>query len=82
MSTPISKTKYTEQYIQNMSFDDDYKISAVELMVENAAGTALVRQKETPIYDTLVADTSDESNIIITKKLSGVTVDTKNIQIL
>lgn len=40
------KIKYTSQYLDNMSFDETYEQNAVEMLVENSAGTALVRQKE------------------------------------
>ena len=41
----IPKTKHTTQYIENMSFDDDYKKKATTLLTENTEGTALTTQK-------------------------------------
>jgi len=51
--TNIAKTKYTSQYMDNMSFDDVYKQNAVELLVENEDETGLVRQKviNTGLFD-------------------------------
>lgn len=41
----ISKIKRSSQSIDNFSFDEEYLQSAVEVLVENPEGTALVRQK-------------------------------------
>jgi hypothetical protein len=41
----ISKIKRSSQSIDNFSFDEEYLQSAVEVLVENTEGTALVRQK-------------------------------------
>lgn len=42
----LNKQKRTSQSMDNLSFDETYDQNAVELLVENTAGTALVRQKE------------------------------------
>lgn len=49
MSNPNRQSKpeieRSEQTIQNWSFDNDYKVLAVEMLAENQAGDALVRLK-------------------------------------
>lgn len=81
-SNPI---KHTSQAIDNWSFDETYKQAAVEQLVENAAGTALVRQKQILTagdYDAVEVDTSADPIFTITKKLGAATVDTKTITII
>lgn len=56
----ISKTKYTSQNIDNLSFDETYEQAAIEILVENEAGTALVRQK--PIA---TSDKQDTLNTLV-----------------
>jgi len=51
----IGITKYSSQYIDNLSFDEDYKVSVTEVVTENVAGTALVRQKPIATEETLQA---------------------------
>ena len=48
-----SPTKHTEQAIQNWSFDETYQQAAVEILTENAGGTALKRQKTIATEETL-----------------------------
>ena len=48
MSKPIpqqARNKDTSQYIDNDSYDPDYKVKAVEVLVENENENALERQK-------------------------------------
>ena len=52
----IGITKYSSQYIDNLSFDEDYKVSVTEVVTENVAGTALVRQKPIATEETLAAN--------------------------
>lgn len=44
--TNIGKTKYTSQYIDNMTFDDDFQVKTVEVLEYN--GTDLVRKVNDP----------------------------------
>jgi hypothetical protein len=62
-----------------------YQQAAAEMLVENAAGTALVRQKQILTageYDAVDVDTSADPVFTITKKLGAATVDTKTITII
>lgn len=75
----------TSQEIDNWSFDTTYQQAATEMLVENAAGTALVRQKQILTagdYDSVEVDTSADPVFTITKKLGAATVDTKTITII
>lgn len=48
MSKPIqqqARNKDTSQYIDNDSYDPNYKVKAVEVLVENETEDALLRQK-------------------------------------
>ena len=45
-----TNTKYTEQHILNAGFDEKYEQQTVEMLVENEAGDALVRQKRIGDY--------------------------------
>ena len=89
--TNISKTKYTTQYMGNMSFDDVYKQNAVEMLVENTEETGLVRQKEIateataksiaglniPQHDEIVLAYNEDSSLDTkTFKLDSTTVAT------
>ena len=85
-----SPTKHTEQAIQNWSFDETYQQAAVEILTENAGGTALERQKTIATeetlqkiagmnYDTTSVDLSDMANIVIVYKLAGVTILTETV---
>ena len=49
------KIKRTSQYIDNESFDETYEQAAVEILTENAGGTALERQKTIATEETLQA---------------------------
>ena len=87
-----SKTEDTSQYLDNMSFDDTYQQNAVEILTENAAGTALERQKTIATeatlqliakdYDNIEVDTSADPVFTITKKLGATVVDVKTITII
>lgn len=61
--TPI---KRTTQEIQNWGFDETYNQPAFEILVENVAETALVRQKPIATEDTLQANTGKYSTIAVT----------------
>jgi len=52
MPNPI---KHTSQAIDNWSFDETYNQQAVEILTENAGGTALERQKTIATEKTLQA---------------------------
>jgi len=93
MPNPI---KHTSQAIDNWSFDETYQQAAVEILTENAGGTALERQKtiateETlqavnefgiPSFDTQVIDESaSPATTTITYKKNGTTVATKTIAV-
>ena len=67
----ISKTKYTTQYIKNMSFDDEYKKEAVTLLTENTAGTSLTTQKKIA--------TEDKQDDLITILSNSIDDTTQNI---
>lgn len=49
----LSKIKRSSQTIDNLSFDEAYLQSAVLLLTENEAGTAIGRQKEIATEETL-----------------------------
>jgi len=87
MPNPI---KHTSQAIDNWSFDETYNQQAVEILTENAGGTALERQKTIATeetlqkiagmnYDTTSVDLSDMANIVIVYKLAGVTILTETV---
>ena len=87
MPNPI---KHTSQAIDNWSFDETYQQAAVEILTENAGGTALERQKTIATeetlqkiagmnYDTTSVDLSDMANIVIVYKLAGVTILTETV---
>jgi len=72
----INDVKYTVQEMGNKSFDDQLKVNMVEIIgadgvLQNFGGTNI------PTYDTTSVDMSDPFNIVITYKLSGVTVATE-----
>jgi hypothetical protein len=74
MPNPI---KHTSQAIDNWSFDETYEQAAIEILVENVAGTALVRQK--PIateakQDDIVTILTNDNGI-----LSDISNDTGNL---
>jgi len=52
-------TKRTSQYIDNLSFDETYNQQAVEILTENAGGTALERQKTIATEETLQAQLAE-----------------------
>ena len=87
MPNPI---KHTSQAIDNWSFDETYNQQAVEILTENAGGTALERQKTIATeetlqaiagmnYDTTSIDSSDPASIVITYLLNSVLVATETI---
>jgi hypothetical protein len=83
----IAKTKYTEQYIQNMSFDDGLKVSVTELIgadgvLKNPATEETLKKIAEENYDNIVVDTSGGSTIVVYKKLGSTVVDTKTITII
>ena len=53
MSDNLSKIKRTSQAIDNFGFDEEYLKPAVEILTENAAGTALTTQKTIATEETL-----------------------------
>ena len=55
MSANKNPIKHTTQAIQNWSFDETYSQQAVEILTENAGGTALERQKTIATEETLQA---------------------------
>lgn len=60
----ISKTKYTSQYIHNMSFDDDFKLQVFELVAHD------------PITDTVKKVTLDALNHYSTNDIDTPDVNT------
>lgn len=91
MPTPISKTKYTSQYIDNMSFDDELKVSMVEIIgADGVLKNPATEEKQddeisaikSEYYDTVEVNKSAYPTITLTKKLSGATVSTKTVQII
>jgi hypothetical protein len=77
------RIRRTEQYIQNASFDETYQVLAVESLVENTAGNALVRQKQTlapgadyDYIDVQQTDADTETYVFKTGGSGGTTVRT------
>jgi len=82
----ISKTKYTSQYIDNMSFDDELKVSMVEIIgadgvLKNPASEETMQKIAGLDYDTTSIDSSDPASIVITYLLNSVLVATETITI-
>jgi len=80
----VGITKYTEQYIQNMSFDDGLKVLMVEIIgqdgvLKNPATEETLQAVAGMNYDTTSVDLSDMSNVVITYKLLGTTIAIETI---
>ena len=71
----IAKTKHTSQYINNMSFDDQLKVSMVEII----GADGFLRNVGEVNYDTTSVDMADPENIIVTYLLNSVLVATETI---
>jgi len=80
------RIKYTSQYIDNLSFDEGLKVKVTELIDTNGSlinpASEETLQAVLAAHDTVVVDTTDPDNIVVTKKLNGATVDTKTISII
>lgn len=56
-------TAEQQQDMDNLSFDRKYRVNAVENIVENEAGTDIVRMKQ-PMKDTTATDGSQKTQIV------------------
>jgi len=86
----IPTTKYTSQDIDNMSFDDELKVSVTEIIgadgiLKNPATEAKQDDIISAIngnYDTVEVNKTAYPTITVVKKLSGATISTKTVQII
>ena len=77
-------TKYTSQYMDNMSFDEGLGVNMVEIIgadgnLKNPATEETLQKIAGENYDTTSVDLSDPSNIIVTYLLNSVLVATETI---
>ena len=75
MCANIDITKYTSQYIDNMSFDDELKVSMVEII----GADGVLKNVGEVNYDTTSVDMADPENIVVTYLLNSVLVMTETI---
>ncbi len=71
----ISKTKYSSQYIHNLSFDDSLKVQMVEII----GADGVLKNVGEANYDTTSVDMADPENIVVTYFLKSVLVMTETI---